>query len=35
MVAVTMHVHGRRLASALTEVDLVGAVVAASQPGDD
>lgn len=39
MVAVTMHVHGRRpvseLASALTELDLVDAVVAASQPADD
>jgi putative Mg2+ transporter-C (MgtC) family protein len=39
MVAVTLHVHGRRpvseLASALTELDLVDAVVAASQPADD
>jgi putative Mg2+ transporter-C (MgtC) family protein len=40
MVAVTMHVHGKRpvseLASALTELDLVNAVIAASpQPADD
>jgi putative Mg2+ transporter-C (MgtC) family protein len=39
MVAVTMHVHGKRpvseLVSALTELDLVDAVVAASQPADD
>jgi acetolactate synthase regulatory subunit len=40
MVAVTMHVHGKRpvseLASALTELGLVDAVVAASrQPADE
>lgn len=39
MVVVTMHVHGKRpvseLVSALTELDLVDAVVAASQPADD
>ena len=39
MVAVTMHVHGRRpvseLASALTELDLVDAVVAANHPASD
>jgi putative Mg2+ transporter-C (MgtC) family protein len=39
MVAVTMHVHGKRpvneLVSALTELDLVDAVVATSQPADD
>jgi hypothetical protein len=40
MVVVTMHVHGKRpvseLASALTELDLVEAVVAANdEPADD
>ena len=39
MVVVTMHVHGKRpvseLVSALTELDLVDVVVAASQPPDD
>jgi hypothetical protein len=39
MVAVTMHVHGKRpvseLASALTELDLVEAVVAANDQTDE
>jgi hypothetical protein len=35
MVAVTMHVHGKRPVSALTELGLVDAVVAASRQSAD